>query len=98
MSYTIASSDIFTKWFDGLKNRTSQKRLLARIARLAEGHFGEAKCVAPSLYELRFFFGSGFRIYYTLRDKQVVLLISGGDESTQAKDLDRAKQILRELE
>ncbi len=75
-----------------------ENRLLARLARVENGNFGDFKQVAGNLYELRFFFGSGLRVYYFVRDGRVVLLLAAGDKSTQAKDIGKAAEILRDLE
>ena len=72
--------------------------MLARIDRVKNGNFGDFKSLGNNLFELRFFFGGGLRIYYTLRNHQVVLLLNGGSKSSQSKDIDKARQIIQELE
>ncbi|NQY37524.1 MAG: type II toxin-antitoxin system RelE/ParE family toxin [Alteromonadaceae bacterium] len=98
MYYTIETTDTFANWFKKLKDKSVKRKILARLARVENGNFGDHKQIANNLYELRFFFGSGFRVYYTIRNGQLVLLIKGGDKSTQNKDIDKAKQLLKELE
>jgi len=98
MSYEITTTAIFDRWFKGLKDRSTRNRVLARFVRLENGNFGDCKSLNNELFELRFFFAGGLRIYYTIRDGQIVLLLSGGDKSSQSKDIETAKQMLAELE
>jgi len=81
----------------GLKDIVIKRKVLARLDRLKNNNSGDYKRINNNLFELRFFFGSGLRIYYTIRSKQVILLLVGGDKSSQSKDIKRAKQILEEL-
>jgi len=98
MKYELRSTRQYDKWFAGLKDGSARIRILARLARIENGNFGDFKQIAPCLFELRFFFSSGLRIYYTIRDGRVVLLLTGGDKSTQARDIENATAILNELE
>jgi len=98
MSYQLTSTSIFDKWFDGLKDRQTKNKVLARLDRVANGNFGDNKAIGGDLYELRFFFGAGLRIYYTIRCGEIVLLLAGGNKSTQSRDVQKAKDILEELE
>ena len=65
---------------------------------IENGHFGDYKQIGSDLFELRFFFGSGLRIYYTIQSNKVVFLLVGGNKSTQKKDITKAKKLLAELE
>ena len=98
MTYELQSTPIFDKWLAKLKDATTRNRLLARLDRIETGNFGDFKQVDNNLFELRFFFGSGLRIYYTIRNGQVVLLLAGGDKSTQAKDITKSKALLLGME
>jgi putative addiction module killer protein len=62
------------------------------------GHFGDHKLIENSLFELRFFFGSGYRVYYTIKHNQIILLLCGGDKSSQSSDIDKARHLLNHLE
>lgn len=97
MQYELLSTDAFTAWMAGL-DAAVRRRVVARLARMAAGNFGDSKALGDSLFELRLFFGSGWRIYYALRGKQVVILLYGGDKSTQARDIAQARQLLAALE
>lgn len=97
--YTIETTHEFDKWLNRLKDSKIKARLASRFARIENGNFGDWSTTSEeSVFELRFFFGSGFRVYYALRGETVVLLINGGDKSTQSRDITRAKQILCELQ
>ncbi len=98
MKYELRSTDQFDKWFARLKDASAKVRILARLDRLENGNFGDFKRIDSDLFELRFFFGSGLRIYYTIQGRKVVILLAGGSKSTQAKDIDKAVGILNELE
>ncbi|MCG8565163.1 MAG: type II toxin-antitoxin system RelE/ParE family toxin [Desulfobacterales bacterium] len=73
-------------------------RLLARLARVENGNFGDYKALTDNLFELRFFFGSGLRIYYTIQEDRIVLLLVGGKKASQNKDIEKAKTLLKALE
>lgn len=68
-----------------------------RFDRLKDGNFGDYKQLDEYLYELRFNFGSGYRVYYTLENNVIVLLINGGDKKSQVKDIKMAKEIITKL-
>jgi len=85
----------FIEWMDSLDNVT-RIRIQSRLTRLLENNFGDHKKIDNEISELRFKFGSGYRIYYTEIDNIIVLLINGGDKSTQSKDINKAKSILQE--
>jgi putative addiction module killer protein len=72
--------------------------VLSRLDRMSNGNFGDCKPLANGLFELRFMFGAGLRIYYTLKNNQVVLLLAGGDKSSQDRDIEKAKALLNTLE
>ena len=98
MDYELVSTEVFTQWLMGLRDATIKRRIVARLDRVAGGNFGDYKALGEGLFELRLFFGAGFRIYYTLREQKVVLLLIGGDKSTQEKDIEAARILLAGLE
>ena len=99
MVYEIEETEIFSKWFYKLKDLTAKRRILARFARIENGNFGDWSDTSENnVFELRFFFGPGYRIYYTIKGNKVVLLLNGGDKNTQNKDINKASEILKELE
>lgn len=98
MKHEINSTDSFNKWFVKLKDSTIKQKILARFARVENGNFGDFKQLGPRLFELRFVFAGGLRIYYTIQDGKIVLLLAGGDKSSQSKDIAKAEQLLHEQE
>lgn len=98
MKYELKSTQTFNHWLAKLKDRTIKNQLLSRLARVENGNFGDTKALASDLFELRCFFGGGLRVYYTIRNQQVVLLLVGGDKSSQGRDIEKAKAILNTLE
>ena len=82
--------DLFGRWLDGLKDRQAQSRIAARLIRLNNGNFGDCKPVGGGVWELRVDWGPGYRVYYAIEGKRVILLCDGGDKRTQAADIDRA--------
>ena len=85
----------FIEWMDSL-DKTTKARVQSRLTRLLENNFGDHKKIDNEISELRLKFGSGYRIYYTEVDNIIVLLINGGDKSTQLKDIEKGKSILQE--
>ena len=98
MEFKISSTAVFSKWLKSIKDKRTQDRLTLRISNMRFGHFGDTKTVSNNLFELRFFFGAGIRIYYTVCNGQIILLLNGGDKSTQSKDIKKAQNMLEELE
>ena len=97
MKYELHSTRRFDKWFSKIKDAIIKRRILARLARVENGNFGDFKQIHANLFELRFFFGSGLRIYYTIRDNRIILLLVGGDKSSQQSDIQKAKNLLNEM-
>ena len=85
----------FIEWINSLDKNT-KARVHSRLTRLLENNFGDHKKIDSEISELRLKFGSGYRIYYTEIDNIIVLIINGGDKSTQSKDIEKAKGILQE--
>ena len=86
----------FEHWFQRLRDTVSKGRILARLKMVANGHYGDCKPVGDGVIELRIFAGPGYRLYCSERENEVVLLLIGGDKSSQPRDIERAKQINRE--
>ncbi|OFX11505.1 MAG: addiction module antitoxin RelB [Alphaproteobacteria bacterium RIFOXYD12_FULL_60_8] len=91
----FASSD-FSAWFDGLKDRQARARILARIDRAALGNFGDCAPVGEGISEMRIHCGPGYRVYFTQHGKALVILLCGGDKSTQHIDIRKAKAIAQD--
>ncbi|MBK1735823.1 addiction module antitoxin RelB [Halorhodospira abdelmalekii] len=88
----------FKKWFRSLKDRRAKARIQARIDRVEMGHFGDVAPVGEGVSELRIFYGPGYRVYFVQKDAVVVILLSGGDKSSQKADIAKAKEIAKQLE
>lgn len=87
---TASGKNAVEEWLDSLGDVTTQARIAARLARLAAGNFGDCKPVGQGVWELRIDRGPGYRVYYAMAARTVVLLLCGGSKRTQASDIDRA--------
>ncbi|EZP46996.1 Addiction module killer protein [Stenotrophomonas sp. RIT309] len=87
----------FTAWIDGLKDFAGRARILARIRRLGDGNPGDHRNLTGGISELRVDVGPGYRVYYTQRGNELVILLVGGDKGTQQRDIDKAKELARNL-
>ena len=96
--YVLEQTPEFETWFNNLRDNTIKNRLLARLARVENGNFGDYKVLDSHLMEFRMTFGGGLRVYYTKKKKKIILLLQGGDKSSQSRDIDKAKQLLVNLE
>lgn len=95
IAQTANNKTPFIEWLNSL-DKTAKSRVQSRLTRLLENNFGDHKKLDSEIFELRLKFGSGYRIYYSEIDNIIILLISGGDKSTQTKDIEKAKSILHE--
>jgi putative addiction module killer protein len=93
----IRKTDVFARWLDGLCDIRARARVQARIARLAAGNPGDADPVGEGVSELRIDYGPGYRVYYRKRGHELIILLAGGDKSTQAKDIKTALRLARNL-
>lgn len=93
----IRKTEIFAKWLDGLHDIRARARIQARIERLAAGNPGDVKAVGEGVSELRIDYGPGYRVYYKKHGQKVVILLAGGDKSTQAKDIKTALRLAHYL-
>lgn len=96
-TWEIRETDTFRVWFEGLRDSEVQLRIGVRIRRMSLGNFGDAKRVGDRVSELRIPCGSGYRVYFTRRANSVIVLLVGGDKSTQRRDIERAKELARGL-
>ena len=86
----------FTEWLFGLRDLMGRKRILARIARLEQGNYGDCEPVGEGVSELRLFFGPGYRVYFGEDENNIVVLLCGGDKGSQNKDIRQAKSYWKE--
>ncbi|MDY6309908.1 MAG: type II toxin-antitoxin system RelE/ParE family toxin [Cyanobacteriota bacterium] len=95
MYYTTSDGKCpYLNWYNALDN-SIKLRIDMRIDKLEEGLYGDCKCIAQDLFELRCKFGSGYRIYFTEQEDIIILILCAGDKSTQSKDIKRAKEIIK---
>jgi len=96
--YFIEKTVEFDKWLRKLKDLRAKAKILFRIQKLEnDEHFGDCKPVGNGISELRINFAKGYRIYFKEKDGKIIILLIGGDKSTQQKDIVKAKEILDKL-
>ena len=95
--FEIRKTERFAKWLDGLRDIHARARVLVRIERLAEGNAGDVKPVGEGVSEMRIDYGPGYRVYFTKRERAVIVLLAGGDKRTQDADITRALRLARNL-
>ncbi len=93
----IFTTKTFDLWFEELKDTKGRFRIQARIDRAELGNFGDCEPVGEGVSEMRIHFGPGYRVYFAQRGSLIVLLLVGGDKSTQAKDIKAAIKLNREI-
>lgn len=95
----LAQTAEFAKWLKRLKDIDARARINVRLKRIAlTGNLGDTKPVGDGVYELRVDYSPGYRVYYSQRGKEILLLLIGGDKSSQQKDIEKAKKINSEYE
>jgi putative addiction module killer protein len=95
--HEIRKTDTYARWLDGLRDIHARARVLARVERLAAGNPGDAKPVGEGVSEMRIDYGPGYRVYFTMRGRTVIILLAGGAKRTQASDIKTALRLVRNL-
>ena len=95
--YHLRQTETFAKWLGGLRDAKAKARILARLESVRLGNLGDAKILGGGIREMRVHVGPGYRLYFAQRHG-TLLLICGGDKSSQPRDIERAKRLLAELE
>ena len=93
----IRKTDVYVKWLDGLRDIRARARVLARIERLAAGNPGDSEPIGEGVSELRINYGPGYRVYYKQQGCELVILLAGGDKSSQSRDIKTALRLARNL-
>jgi putative addiction module killer protein len=93
----IQMTEVYRDWIDSLKDRTGRARVQVRVDRLAHGNPGDFRALTDGVIELKIDVGPGYRVYYTERAKVLIILLAGGDKSSQTKDIQRAIALARSL-
>lgn len=96
--FVLQQTQEFQDWLDALKDLRAQVRIAARLRQAEAGNFGDWKSVGNEVSELRIAFGPGYRLYFTRRESILIIMLAGGDKSTQNRDIKRAQRILKLLE
>jgi len=96
--FEIQKTTTFGRWLSGLKDRRAVARINARLRRVSAGTLGDVEPVGDGISELRIFYGPGYRLYFIRQGKAIIVLLCGGDKSTQRKDIALAKALARDLE
>lgn len=91
----IIRSETFSDWLSSLKDSRARSRVLARIDRMREGNFGDAEPIGDGLSEARIHYGPGYRVYFMQQGDVIVVLLCGGDKSSQNKDIKQARRIAK---
>ena len=94
----VRKTEVFSSWFNSLRDKRAKARIQARIDRVEVGHFGDVAPVGEGVSELRIFYGPGYRVYFVKQGLAVVILLSGGDKSTQNSDIIKAKELAKQIE
>jgi putative addiction module killer protein len=93
----IRKTDTYVHWIDDLRDIQGRARILVRIERLAAGNPGDVKTVGEGVSELRIDYGPGYRVYFTKRGREIVILLAGGSKATQTADIKTALKLAKNL-
>jgi len=96
--YVVKTLPEFDAWLDGLKDRTTRLRLARRLDKAQRGNLGDVKPLGSGVFEMREFFGSGWRMYYLQRGNVLIVMLGGGEKSTQKADIAAAFERVAKLE
>jgi putative addiction module killer protein len=93
----ILTTGPYDAWFKGLKDSMARKRITARIHRMEDDNFGDCAPVGEEIFEMRIHCGPGYRIYFIQRGSKIIILLAGGDKSTQDRDIQTAINLSKQL-
>src|SRR5690606_41035779 len=96
--YLIRQSETFVRWLTKLHDARAKARIVARLRMAGAGHLGDVKSVGDGVSEMRIDTGPGYRLYFTRRGELMIVLLVGGDKSSQTRDIQRAKALAKEIE
>ena len=94
----VEETETYREWINALKDRTGRARIQVRVDRLVHGNPGKHRNLADGVSELKIDFGPGYRVYYTQRGTRILLLLAGGDKSTQKNDIETAIHLARNFQ
>ncbi|MGB0563168.1 MAG: type II toxin-antitoxin system RelE/ParE family toxin [Spirulinaceae cyanobacterium] len=93
----VRETEIYSRWFNRLRDRQAKVRIDVRVRRLALGNPGDVKPVGAGVSELRINYGPGYRVYFVERNQELIILLAGGDKSTQSKDIKTAQKLAQDV-
>lgn len=93
----VRMTEVYRDWINSLKDRAGRARIQVRVDRLVHGNPGKHRRLTAWIYELKVDFGPGYRVYYTEREGELIVLLAGGDKSTQQRDIEVAMALARNL-
>ncbi|WP_043566409.1 type II toxin-antitoxin system RelE/ParE family toxin [Acidovorax sp. KKS102] len=96
--YSVIETEEFAQWMASLRDTPTRIRLQRRLGKASRGNLGDVKPVGGDVYEMREFFGPGWRMYYVKQGAAIILMLGGGDKATQDRDIERAKAMALELQ
>ena len=94
--FRLIQTTHFSRWLGGLKDHRAKAAIVFRLKQVAAGHWGDVKNVGGGVSELRWHIGPGYRVYFTRRGEHLVLLLAGGDKSSQTRDIAKAQELAKE--
>ena len=94
----IEETTSFRRWFRRIKDDKTVAVINSRLTRVALGHLGDVKSVGGRVWELRIDYGAGYRLYFTWRGAELIILLAGGDKTTQSRDIAKARKMALEVE
>ena len=97
MMLEVRQTDVYARWFRRLRDKQAKARINLRIRRLSLGNPGDVRAIGEGVSELRIDYGPGYRVYFVQRGQSLALLLAGGDKSTQEQDIEKARNLAREL-
>jgi len=95
--YTIQQTHKFSQWLIKLKDIRARIAIVRRLERAQSGNLGDVKSVGESVFEMRVDMGPGYRLYYKMRENELIILLVGGDKSTQQRDIEKAIEMAKEI-
>jgi putative addiction module killer protein len=95
--YFIQTTEVFDKWFSGLRDKRAAARIQARIDRAEDGNFGDCEPIGGGVSEMRIHVGPGYRVYFMRRGAKIIVLLAGGDKSTQHDDIRAARKLAQQI-